>query len=261
MNTSSPVIFISHIHEESGLGEVVKEWIEDVFIGSGVTAWLSSDRDDLPSGRKWRDEILGRLHDTKVLVSLISPVSVRRPWVNIELGAAWVKGARVIPLCHSGQTFAALPPPFSDFQGFGLDQDDAAQRLLGGVADGLGAKLPKKIHFEECLLQMRAAQEAAVVLDGVASAAVEAPQHGLPDEQVRLLLVAAELRNKQGDYDIPIDELAGRARVVPAAATYHIRQLHERRFLRQLLYQGGPYYQIGPDGAGWLIEHGLMPGA
>ena len=38
-----------------------------------------------------------------------------RPWVNIELGAAWIKRVPIIPLCHSGLTPSDLPWPFADF--------------------------------------------------------------------------------------------------------------------------------------------------
>jgi hypothetical protein len=51
--TTKKGIFISHIHEEAKLGAVVKEWVGDAFRGSGINAFLSSDKGDLPAGRKW----------------------------------------------------------------------------------------------------------------------------------------------------------------------------------------------------------------
>ena len=90
-------VFVSHIHEEAALGAVIKGLIEDVFRGHGVVAFLSSDRQDLPAGRKWIEVIERELDQAKVVVSLLSPTSLRRPWVNIELGAAWIKHRHISP--------------------------------------------------------------------------------------------------------------------------------------------------------------------
>ncbi|TLY64813.1 MAG: TIR domain-containing protein, partial [Gammaproteobacteria bacterium] len=92
-----------------------------------------------------------------VVVALLSPVSLRRPWVNIELGAAWIKHRHIIPLCHSALRVGDLPRPFGDFHGVGLDQDDAAERLIGGVADGLRLEQPRRLAFKEMLAELRSA--------------------------------------------------------------------------------------------------------
>jgi hypothetical protein len=111
MTATAHHVFISHIHEEAALGDKVKALIEDVFDRDGVRAFLSSDMRDLPAGRKWLTEISEQLEQCRVVVSLLSPTSLIRPWVNIELGAGWIKGLRVIPLCHSGLLVRALPQP------------------------------------------------------------------------------------------------------------------------------------------------------
>jgi hypothetical protein len=131
-------VFISHIHEEAALGQVLKEWVEDAFHAHNVKAFLSSDKGDLSAGRKWLDVIEAALQGAAVVVSLISPQSIIRPWINIELGAGWIKGLRVIPLCHSGKKFRDLPRPFQDFNGIDIEAHDAGERLIAGIADGLG---------------------------------------------------------------------------------------------------------------------------
>jgi hypothetical protein len=54
----------------------VKEWVNDAFSGNGINAFLSSDKQDLPAGRKWRDVIEKQLADAGVLISLIGPRSI-----------------------------------------------------------------------------------------------------------------------------------------------------------------------------------------
>lgn len=49
-------IFVPHIHEESALGKVVKDWLEDSFPGR-VAVFVSSDGRDNPSGERWLEKI------------------------------------------------------------------------------------------------------------------------------------------------------------------------------------------------------------
>lgn len=261
MTDSARRVFVSHIHEERALGDVIKTWIEDAFAGHDVEAFLSSDRQSLPTGRKWRDVILDQLSTTKIMVSVLSPASLARPWPNIELGAAWVRDLRIIPLCHSGQTFGALPPPFSDFHGTGLDENDAAQRLLGGVADGFGLKLPTRLDFAACRRELIAA---AAKSEGTPARPQAATIGGdeLPPEQAALLIIAAQVLNiatRQDDDHIPAEQIATYAKLSLAVATYHLHELVEAELLYALHYSGGPYYKLSPAGAGWLIKHGKMP--
>src|ERR1700688_2643625 len=105
--TTKKGVFISHIHEEDKLGAVVKSWMTDAFHGNAAP-FLSSDKQDVPARSKWLDIVEGQLAETGVMISLLSPISLARSWVNIELGAAWIRRIPIIPLCHSGQRAGAL---------------------------------------------------------------------------------------------------------------------------------------------------------
>src|SRR2546423_14585668 len=93
-------VFISHIHEEAALGAVVSSCIKDAFHASSVTTFLSGDAQDLPAGRKWIEVIEQELDQAAVVVALLSPGSLRRPWGNIERGAAWLRHGPVIRIGH-----------------------------------------------------------------------------------------------------------------------------------------------------------------
>jgi hypothetical protein len=249
-------VFISHIHEEAALGDVVKAIIEDVFASHRVRAFLSSDMRDIPAGRKWLTEITEQLDQARVIVSLISPTSLRRSWVNIELGAAWIKGLRVIPLCHSGQSFSSLPRPFGDFNGVGLDQNDAPQRLLTGIADGLGLPLPKRLALSEMLRELRGAADGIEIEEEQAD---ESQAEGLPEEQVRILQALATAQN-QGQSCIGLSALAGEADVKPAAFTHHIDQLNDLGYVHiDYLMHGDHEVRLVADGSKWLLDNGAMP--
>lgn len=253
-------VFVSHIHEEAALGAVIKGLIEDVFRGHGVVAFLSSDRQDLPAGRKWIEVIERELDQAKVVVSLLSPTSLRRPWVNIELGAAWIKHRHIIPLCHSNQRVSDLPRPFGDFNAVGLDQEDAAERFLGGVADGFGLAHPRRFAFKEMLAELRAAAAGIEVEETSAPQATSAALD-LQAEQIRILQVLAAYADRGID-EMPQSSLAAEATVGLAALKHHLSQLEGRDFVyvSQYYTEREPDVRILPDGVGWLMAHSQMPG-
>jgi TIR domain-containing protein len=251
-------VFISHIHEEAALGDAVKAIIEDVFGSHGVHAFLSSDMGDLPPGRRWLDEITRQLDEARVIVSLISPVSLTRPWVNIELGAGWIKGLRVIPLCHSGQRVSDLPRPFQDFTGIGLDQDDVPKRLLAGIADGFDIAHPTRLAFVDMLKELR-----HVAAEIKAPPAPPAPprrhEPELHPDQLKILLVVAEMADS-GAPELPLTDLPVMAGVKPSAFTHHIDALKDRRFVYIDYYASGEHtVRLLPAGSKWLLDHDQIP--
>src|SRR6266853_1352796 len=225
-------VFISHIHEEAALGAVVSSCIKASFQARSVTTFLSGDAQDLPAGRKWIEVIEQELDQAAVVVALLSPASLRRPWVNIELGAAWIKHRHIIPLCHSNLRVGDLPRPFGDFHGVGLDQDDAAERLIGGVADGLGLEHPRRLAFKEMAAELKAAAAGIKI--------VEVPA---PDARAEA-------------------DLGPGAKVGLAALKLHLAQLERLRFVHVFYYSTdrGPDVKIMPNGVGWLMAHNEMPG-
>ncbi len=126
-------IFISHINEESRIAIVLKEWIESTFADQ-CKVFVRSDNEDLPAGSRWLDQITAALEDSRVLITICSPNSIVRPWINFETGCAWIKGIQVIPVCHSGLLKSKLPNPLSMFQALDLDQKDFCKLLFSGVA-------------------------------------------------------------------------------------------------------------------------------
>jgi len=80
----------------------VKDGLEDAF-SQRVAVFVSSDPRDNPGGDQRLDRIKRELKDpeAKMLISLVSPTSVREPWISIELGATWILDRAV---------FQRLPP-------------------------------------------------------------------------------------------------------------------------------------------------------
>ncbi len=123
-------LFISHIHEERGIAEVVRDELLSCF-GAQVDVFLA---EDVPLGTNWLDEIKIALGRSDVLIVLFSKHSSSRPWINIEAGYGVMAGKQVIPVCHSGFSKAGLPVIYGLLQAADLLAHADIDRLLDQIA-------------------------------------------------------------------------------------------------------------------------------
>src|SRR6266849_11039070 len=128
-------VFISHIHEEAPIAQVLKASIESCFPSGRCNVFESSDSQDVAAGDKWLDKIKEALNSVDVLLVLCSRSSVHRPWINFEAGCVWwlKDRASVIPICHSGQTKDRLPTPLSEFQALEISDPNFVRNLIIGI--------------------------------------------------------------------------------------------------------------------------------
>lgn len=129
-------VFISHVSEEAPLALVLKEWIENSFLGQ-VDVFVSSDDDDITAGDQWFQQIEAALADANALLIICSGNSVGRPWINFEAGAGWNKNVPVMPICHSGLSVQNLPRPLSFFQGLDAEDLDFSEKLMSALTKQL----------------------------------------------------------------------------------------------------------------------------
>lgn len=137
-----PIIFISHINEEQNIAIRLKEYIESSFLNS-ATVFVSSHENSLKLGEDWFDTIGKSIKGSKLVISLCSPLSVNRPWINFESGAAWGREIPIIPVCHSGLRPEDLPVPLKLIQGSILSNPNDFNRLFTRIAEVLELTPPK----------------------------------------------------------------------------------------------------------------------
>lgn len=135
-------IFISHITQENRIACILKELIEEKFLDT-VSVFVSSHEDGLKMGTDWMSTIKKSMEDCQILIVVCSPLSIKRPWINFEAGAGWIKGIPVIPMCHSGLTPSELPVPLNSFQGGNLGNIEDIKRVFSRIAEVFGMKAPK----------------------------------------------------------------------------------------------------------------------
>jgi hypothetical protein len=148
-------VFLSHVSDEGLLALVLKEWIQTTFIDK-FKVFVSSDIQNIAAGDKWLDNLGRALSGADVLIVLCSPYSVTRPWVNFEVGSAWVKRIPIIPVCHSGQRLDNLPSPLSSFQGLDIESPTFPNTLVQNLAKRARIRKAPKIDQKEMQKEIKA---------------------------------------------------------------------------------------------------------
>lgn len=133
-------IFISFIHEEEPIAKAIQDYLEALV--PEATAFFSADQWQVFAGEDWFKKICDSLMASKVVILLLSPESVVRPWVNFEAGAAWLNGKHVIPCCFKGLQKVSLPKPYSSLQAIDLHSPSDHCYLLHSVCHYLGKLSP-----------------------------------------------------------------------------------------------------------------------
>jgi len=136
-------LFVSHISEERGIAERLKMVLNRDFLGL-VNVFVSSDTESIAAGEEWLFSIEKALRDCAIFVILCSPESVRRPWINFETGAAWMRDIPIVPVCHSGLLPHDLRMPLSLKQGIALSEADGLRRFYARLAKVLECDAPSQ---------------------------------------------------------------------------------------------------------------------
>ena len=136
-----PKLFISHIGEEAQLASIFKAHFLSCFLGM-IDVFVSSDSTSITVGNKWLDDVDVALKTANVELILCSTESVKRPWINFEAGAGWVKGIPVIPVCHIGMRPVDLPIPLNMLQCIEANNERGLEKIYALLAKTLGATTP-----------------------------------------------------------------------------------------------------------------------
>jgi hypothetical protein len=144
-------LFISHISEEGDVAALVKKTMEGDFLGL-VEFFTSTGIHSISAGADWLKSVEQAINGAAAVIVLCSRASVHRPWVQFELGAAWMKHVPIIPVCHSGMAVDDLPMPLSRLQAVELGTARGLERLYQTVAQILNlAQAPQLTDLPERL--------------------------------------------------------------------------------------------------------------
>jgi len=151
---SKSVVFISHIGDEAEIAIEFKDLIENQFLGM-IDVFVSSDGSSITMGQKWLSDISDALGECAVEIVICSPKSVKRPWINFEAGAGWVRGIPVIPLCHSGMVPSGLPVPLNLLQAASATDVSGLKLIFPVLASAIGSATPNT-DFTDFIAKVKA---------------------------------------------------------------------------------------------------------
>ncbi|MFM5588721.1 toll/interleukin-1 receptor domain-containing protein [Aeromonas rivipollensis] len=141
------LVFISHITEENELAEILSKEIKRSYLGM-LDTFVSSDGQSLPAGGRWLDQIDTALKNSAIQISLCSPQSIKRPWINFEAGASWIRKIPVVPVCHSGLTKGSLPIPLAMLQAADIGNKSDLEVMFNELTKVLGASQTPNIDYD-----------------------------------------------------------------------------------------------------------------
>ncbi|TWU05034.1 toll/interleukin-1 receptor domain-containing protein [Stieleria varia] len=112
-------VFVSHATADKWIATTFCEKID----ATGATSFR--DDRDINGGDSIPQSIRTEIQVSRELVVLLTPESIERPWVLLEVGAAWGrrKDYRIVPvLCHV--TFDAIPDIIEGKKAFHINDFD-----------------------------------------------------------------------------------------------------------------------------------------
>ncbi|WP_169507168.1 toll/interleukin-1 receptor domain-containing protein [Pleomorphomonas koreensis] len=155
---ANQLIFLSHIHEERELAVLIKNAVQEEF-GGFIDVFVSSDGTTIPAGANFLSRIEDGLATCAAAIYLISPKSVKRNWINFELGAVWIRnvlnqpsaGTKIptIPFCHSGSTPSELPAPLNNLNGIIATESSQLEFAFRSLQSALGGKGALRTDFDK----------------------------------------------------------------------------------------------------------------
>lgn len=136
--------FVSHYSEDRALASAVVEFIKRSIVVSSNAQILCTSvvGHELVAGDD-PQVLRNKLHETDVVIGLITPGSLVRPFVLMEFGAAWALSKVFIPLLFSGADFSQIPS-WIMVHGYRLDDSLSSARTFMTRLSSLAERLAQR---------------------------------------------------------------------------------------------------------------------
>jgi hypothetical protein len=112
-------VFVSHATYDKWVAKVLCEKIAS--LGSSVQPWR--DDRDIDGGEIIPDTIRTAIQECDEFLVLLTPESVQRQWVLVEIGAAWGQHLRIVPILYH-VTAELIPAAIRLHRGYQLGDFD-----------------------------------------------------------------------------------------------------------------------------------------
>jgi hypothetical protein len=132
-------VFLSHPHSAAKTAVSFARWLEKVFGGRIIVICTSEPEHHIDPGHMVTTGIIEHIKSSSVVLVLVTPESLKLPWIFYEMGAAHALGKVFIPCVARGLYLRDLPPQAYEYQGAELGSEAGLRRLLDALSHYLDA--------------------------------------------------------------------------------------------------------------------------
>ena len=128
-------IFVSHTKADSEVAQAITNVLNNAFEGN-VHLYLASR--EVIGGEEWKKELKKELKERDAIICVITPESVRSPWLFIEWSAFWIADKRFYLLINDEIRVSDLVQPMQDRQMTLVQQKSSVINLFKALARDAG---------------------------------------------------------------------------------------------------------------------------
>jgi hypothetical protein len=127
------LVFISHSEKDRWIARQIANLIEEKGRSYGIKTFL--DEKDIVGGESIPEAIRNNIRACSEFLVLLSRYSIDRPWVLIEIGAAWALEKRIVAIIDK-VTPEEMPDIIAPYKAIDLNNfDEYLQQLLDRVKE------------------------------------------------------------------------------------------------------------------------------
>jgi hypothetical protein len=167
MTQSPKQIFISHAHADRPIIDGLKRRLETTF-GHDVKIFATVAEDSIQPGQDWFETIRKTIQITDVALFVLTPRSIQRNWVWLEMGSFWEAHAEnrlwMVPLLV-GLTPEQVLPPINRLQATTLTDPESLKAFWKKLKKHIAVGDTKNIQFKSLSNELSVANAALVKAD------------------------------------------------------------------------------------------------
>ena len=145
-------VFISHSDDDVEIAKPLITLLRNALnLRSDDIRCSSVDGYRLPAGASTDDILRQEVHNSELLIGLITPSSINSVYVLFELGARWGAGKPMYPLLASGATWEHLEGPLSGINALNCSNASQVIQFAENAAEALGVKIGSASAYVEAV--------------------------------------------------------------------------------------------------------------
>jgi hypothetical protein len=147
-------VFISHSSQDEKLAEALGNFLREALsLKPERIRCTSVPLFGLRGGARTESQLRAEIIEAKCFLALITPASVRAPWVLIEIGARWATNKQLTPLLAKGALVSSLKGPITSLNALRCNEAEM-HKLVHEMAKTFGDDAPLPTVYRRTLIPL-----------------------------------------------------------------------------------------------------------